>query len=148
MNRKRLNEKSQIYILAIILVTAGIFSILSIDAISNTSQIWALEGTSTQTMETCINNQPCQTMVCSEGQPCKVSQTPNTDFDSEFDIDEAESVPQPLGGEETLQQPLEGTGTDTTGLVPFTDPYNNNYPEDQEEYLEDRQDMMEDAEYE
>ena len=78
-------------------------------------------------------------MVCSEGQPCKVSETPNIDFDFEPD---------------SLSQPLEGTGTSTgtdrgkVGLAPFTDPYNNIYMEDQEEYLEDRQDMIEDAEFE
>jgi hypothetical protein len=76
-------------------------------------------------------------MVCSEGQPCRVSETPNTDFDLEFDNNE------PL-----VSQPLEGTGTGTAGLAPFYDPYSNLYSEDQEEYLEDRQDMMEDAEYE
>jgi hypothetical protein len=100
-----------------------------------TSQAFGVEGTSTQT--SCVNNQPCQTMVCSEGQPCKVSETPNTDFDFEFGNDEP-----------VLSQPLEGTGTGIAGLTPFYDPYSNLYSEDQEEYLEDRQDMMEDAEYE
>ena len=148
MDRKKLyHERSQTYLLAIILVTS---SILGIDAISNTSHTWALEGPSTQRMESCINNQPCQIMVCSEGQPCKVSPTPNTNFDSEFDIDGTKSNPEPLGGEGTIQQPLEGAGTGIgiTGLVPLTNPYNNIDLEDQEESLEDRQDMMEDAEYE
>jgi hypothetical protein len=43
---------------------------------------------------------------------------------------------------------LEGTSTGTGCLAPFSDPYSYLYSEDQEEYLEDRQDMMEDAEYE
>jgi hypothetical protein len=77
-------------------------------------------------------------MVCSEGQPCKVSETPNTDFDFDFDFDRDET--------DSLSQPLEGT--DAVGLAPFSNPSNNIYTEDQEEYLEDRQDMMEDAEYE
>ena len=49
-------------------------------------------------------------MVCSEGQPCKVSETPNTDFDVEFDKDEP-----------VVSQPLEGTGTGIAGLAPFYD---------------------------
>ena len=91
------------------------------------SRAFGIEGTSTQTSS--INNQPCQTTVCSEGQPCKVSETPNTD-------------------EPVISQPLEGTGTGTGGLAPLSDPYSYLYSEDQEEYLEDRQDRMEDAEYE
>jgi hypothetical protein len=90
---------------------------------------FGVEGTSTQT--SCVNNQPCQTMVYSEGQPCKVSETPNTDFDLEFDNDEP-----------VVSQPLEGTGTGIAGLAPFYDPYSNLHSEDQEEYLEDRQDTM------
>lgn len=118
-----------------------VVSISLIIILTGTTQIQAfgVEGTSTQT--SCVNNQPCQTMVCSEGQPCKVSETPNTDFDLEFDNDEP-VVSQPLEGTDT------GMGTGTGGLAPFPDPYSNLYSEDQEEYLEDRQDMMEDAEYE
>lgn len=111
-----------------------VVSITLIMILTGTTQIRAfgVEGTSTQT--SCVNNQPCQTVVCSKGQPCRVSETPNTDFD----YDETDS----------LSQPLEGTGTGTLGMTPFSDPYNNMYTEDQEEYREDRQDMMEDAEYE
>ena len=58
-------------------------------------------------------------MVCSEGQPCKVSETPNTDFDVEFDKDEP-----------VVSQPLEGTGTGIAGLAPFYDPYSYLYSED------------------
>jgi hypothetical protein len=61
-------------------------------------------------------------MVCSEGQPCKVSETPNTDF--EFDKDEP-----------VVPHPLEGTGTGIAGLAPFYDPYSYLYSEDQEEIL-------------
>jgi hypothetical protein len=113
----------------VVLVAAAVLTISS-TALSNISQVWA--STSSQT--SCVNNQPCHTVVCSEGQPCKVSETPNTDF--EFDADETDSI----------QQPLEGT--ETIGPTPFSGPYNNGYSEDQEEYLEERQDMMEDAEYE
>jgi hypothetical protein len=127
---KRLNNtaKQRLLIPAVSLVLVMILSSTS------QSRVFGEEGTSTQT--SCVNDQPCQTMVCSEGQPCKVSETPNTDFDFEFDRVEIDS----------LSQPLEGTGA--VGLAPFSDPYNNIYTEDQEEYLEDRQDMMEDAEYE
>jgi hypothetical protein len=113
-------------------------SIVLVMILSGTFQSRALgeEGTSTQT--SCVNDQPCQTMLCSEGRPCIVSETPNTDFDFEFNNDETDG----------LLQPLEGTGTGILGLTPFSDPYNNLYSEGQEEYLEDRQDMMEDAEYE
>jgi hypothetical protein len=121
------------------LVAAVVVLTISSTALSNTSQVWA--STSIQT--SCVNNQPCHTVVCSENQPCKVSETPNTDF--EFDADETDSIQQPLEGE-TIQQPLEGT--ETMGPAPFSGPYNNGYSEDQEEYLEERQDMMEDAEYE
>jgi hypothetical protein len=113
----------------VVLVAAAALTISS-TTLSNTSQVWA--STSSQT--SCVNNQPCHTVVCSESQPCKVSETPNTDF--EFDADETDSI----------QQPLEGT--ETMGPAPFSGPYNNGYSEDQEEYLEERQDMMEDAEYE
>jgi hypothetical protein len=140
----------------VVLVAAAVLTISS-TALSNTSQVWA--STSSQT--SCVNNQPCHTVVCNESQPCKVSETPNTDF--EFDADETDSIQQPLEGEtiqqplegETIQQPLEGEtiqqpleGTETMGPAPFSGPYNNGYSEDQEEYLEERQDMMEDAEYE
>jgi hypothetical protein len=127
---KRLNHttKQRLLIPAVSLVLVMILSITS------QSRVFGEEGTSTQT--SCVNDQPCQTMVCSEGQPCKVSETPNTDFDFEFDRDETDS----------LSQPLEGTGA--VGLAPFFDPYYYIYTEDREEYLEDRQDMMEDAEYE
>lgn len=117
-------------------LTPVVFLVLTMILLGTSqSRAFGVEGTSTQT--SCVNNQPCQTMVCSEGQPCKVSETPNTEFDFEFDSDEP-----------VVSQPLEGTGTGTAGLVPFYDPYSNLYSEDQEEYLEDRQDMMEDAEYE
>jgi hypothetical protein len=109
-----------------------------ITILSGIPQSWALEGVSTQT--SCVNNRPCQTMVCREGHPCKVTETPNTDFDIEFDKDETDGVLQPFGGA--------GNGTGIAELAPFSNPYNNIYSEEQEEYLEDRQDMLEDAEYE
>jgi hypothetical protein len=115
-----------------------------ITILSGIHQSWALEGVSTQT--SCVNNRPCQTMVCSEGRPCKVTETPNADFDIEFDKDETDGVSQPFGGAGTGTGT--GTGTGIAELAPFSNPYNNIYSEEQEEYLEDRQDMMEDAEYE
>lgn len=127
MITKRLSDSKQP--MMVVLVAAAALTISS-TTLSNTSQVWA--STSSQT--SCVNNQPCHTVVCSESQPCKVSETPNTDF--EFDADETDSI----------QQPLEGT--ETMGPAPFSGPYNNGYSEDQEEYLEERQDMMEDAEYE
>ena len=125
--------------ITVVLVAAAL-TISSIVALSNIPQIWA-KGTLTQT--SCVNNQPCRTMVCSDSQPCIVSETPNTDF--EFDADGTDSIQQPLEGD-SIQQPLEGT--ETMGPAPFSGPYNNGYSEDQEEYLEEWQDMMEDAEYE
>jgi hypothetical protein len=84
-----------------------VVSITLIMILTGTTQIRAfgVEGTSTQT--SCVNNQSCQIMVCSEGQPCRVSEMPNTDFDFEFDNDETDS----------LSQPLEGTGTGTLGMA-------------------------------
>lgn len=121
-------------------LTPVVFLVLTMTLLGTSqSRAFGVEGTSTQT--SCVNNQPCQTMVCSEGQPCKERLTPNTDFDVEFDKDEP-VVSQPLEGTGT------GMGTGTGGLASFPDPYSNLYSEDQEEYLEDRQDMMEDAEYE
>jgi hypothetical protein len=126
----------------VVLVAAAVLTISS-TALSNTSQVWASTSSQTSSQTSCVNNQPCHTVVCNESQPCKVSETPNTDF--EFDADETDSIQQPLEGD-SIQQPLEGT--ETMGPAPFSGPYNNGYSEDQEEYLEERQDMMEDAEYE
>ena len=62
----------------VVLVTvAGLFSILI--TLPNTPQIQAL-GDSQYTQTSCIDNQPCQTVVCSETQPCRISQSPNTDL--------------------------------------------------------------------
>jgi hypothetical protein len=107
--------------------------------ISDAPQSQAVEGTSTQT--SCIDDQPCHTVICSEDQPCNVSQTPNSDFD--FDTDESDV--QPLEGAPAAQ-PLEDAGL--IEMVPFLSADNTGYLEDQEDYLEDRQDTMEDAEFE
>jgi hypothetical protein len=135
----------------VVLVAAAVLTISS-TTLSNTSQVWASTSSQTSSQTSCVNNQPCHTVVCNESQPCKVSETPNTDF--EFDADETDSIQQPLEGD-SIQQPLEGDsiqqpleGTETMGPAPFSGPYNNGYSEDQEEYLEERQDIMEDAEYE
>ena len=126
----------------VVLVAAAVLTISS-TTLSNTSQVWASTSSQTSSQTSCVNNQPCHTVVCNESQPCKVSETPNTDF--EFDADETDSIQQPLEGN-SIQQPLEGT--ETMGPAPFSGPYNNGYSEDQEEYFEERQDMMGDAEYE
>jgi hypothetical protein len=131
ITKRRYKQIQETYLSMAVLFAAGIFSIITL---SNAPQIHALEGTSTQT--SCIDNQPCHTMVCSEGQPCKASETPNTDFDAD------ENTLTPPSEDETIQQPLEGTGT--MGQAPSPDAYNNDYREDQEE---ERQDMIEDAEY-
>jgi hypothetical protein len=129
---KRLNNTAMQRLILIPAVSLVLVMILSG---TSQSRAFGVEGVSTQT--SCVNDQPCQTLVCSEDQPCKVSETPNTDFDFEFDKDETDS----------LSQPLEGAGTGAVVLAPFSDPYNI-YTEDQEEYLEDMQNMAEDAEYE
>jgi hypothetical protein len=107
--------------------------------ISDAPQSQAVEGTSTQT--SCIDDQPCHTVICSEDQPCNVSQTPNSDFA----FDAAESDEQPSEGA-PVAHPLEDAGL--IGMVPFLSADNTGYLEDQEDYLEDRQDTMEDAEFE
>ncbi|CAN5216458.1 hypothetical protein BH18THE2_BH18THE2_07850 [soil metagenome] len=129
-SKRQYNRKQRTNLSMVVLVTvAGIFSIFI--TLPNTPQIQAL-GDSQSTQTSCINNQPCQTVVCSETQPCRVSQSPNTDFDE---------------AENTVSQPLEGTGT--MGLAPSPGPYYyNDYWEDHQEYLEERQDMIEDGEYE
>jgi hypothetical protein len=121
-SKRQYNLKQRRDLSMVVLVTvAGLFSILI--TLPNTPQIQAL-GDSQSTQTSCIDNQPCQTVVCSETQPCRVSQSPNTDFDA-----------------------VENTGT--MGLAQSPSPYyDNDYWEDQQEYLEERQDMIEDAEYE
>ena len=114
----------------VVLVTmAGIFSILI--TLPDTPQIQAL-GDSLSTQTSCIDNQPWQTVVFSETQPCRISQSPNTDFDA---------------AENTVSQPLQGTGS--MGLSPSPGAYyDKDCWKDRQEYLEEKQDMIEDAEYE
>ena len=97
--KRKYNRKQRTDLSMVVLVTmAGIFSILI--TLPDTLQIQALvDSLSTQTSY--IDNQPCQTLVCSETQPCRISQSPNTDFD----------LP-----ENTVSQPLQGTGN--MGLAP------------------------------
>jgi hypothetical protein len=129
-SKRKYNRKQRTDLLMVVLVTmAAIFSILI--TLPDTPQIQAL-GNSLSTQTSCIDNQPCQTVVCSETQPCRVSQSPNTDFDA---------------AENTVSQPLQGTGS--MGLEPTPGPYfEDDYWKDHQEYLEERQDMIEDAEYE
>jgi hypothetical protein len=119
------------------LIPVAAFALIMI--ISDAPQSQAIEGTSTQT--SCIDDQPCHTVICREDQPCNVSQTPNSDFD--FDADETNV--QPLEGA-PVAQPLEDAGP--IEMVPFLSADNTGYLEDQEDYLEDRLDTMEDAEFE
>jgi hypothetical protein len=107
--------------------------------ITGIPQSQAEGGTSTQT--TCMDDQPCHTVICSEDQPCNVSQTPNSDFD--FDADEP--ILQPFESE-PIGQPLEDAVP--IEMVPFLSADNSGYLEEQEDNLEERQDTMEDAEYE
>jgi hypothetical protein len=129
-SKRKYNRKQRTDLLMVVLVTmAGIFSILI--TLPDTPQIQVL-GDSLSTQTSCIDNQPCQTVVCSETQPCRISQSPNTDFDA---------------AENTVSQPLQGTGS--MGLEPTPGPYfEDDYWKDHQEYLEERQDMIEDAEYE
>jgi hypothetical protein len=129
-SKRKYNRKQRTDLLMVVLVTmAGIFSILI--TLPDTPQFQAL-GDSLSTQTSCIDNQPCQTVVCSETQPCRISQSPNTDFDA---------------AENTVSQPLQGTGS--MGLEPTPGPYfEDDYWKDHQEYLEERQDMIEDAEFE
>jgi hypothetical protein len=111
-----------------VLIPAAAFALIMI--FSGIPQSQAQGGTSTQT--TCMDDQPCHTVICSEDQPCNVSQTPNSDFDFEAD--------------EPSMQPLEDVAP--IEMVPFLGADNSGYLEEQEDNLEERQDMMEDAEYE
>ena len=120
-----------------VLIPAAAFALIMI--ISGIPQSQAEGGTSTQT--TCMDDQPCHTVICNEDQPCNVSQTPNSDFD--FDADETSM--QPLESE-PIAQPLEDAAP--IEMVPFLSADNSGYLEEQEDNLEERQDMMEDAEYE
>jgi hypothetical protein len=79
-SKRQYNLKQRRDLSMVVLVTvAGLFSILIM--LPNTPQIQAL-GDSQSTQTSCIDNQPCQTVVCSETQPCRISQSPNTDFDA------------------------------------------------------------------
>jgi hypothetical protein len=120
-----------------VLIPAAAFALIMI--ISGFPQSQAAGGTSTQT--TCMDDQPCHTVICSEDQPCNISQTPNSDFD--FEADEASM--QPLDSE-PMSQPLEDAAP--IEMVPFLSADKSGYLEEQEDNLEERQDTMEDAEYE
>jgi hypothetical protein len=120
-----------------ILIPAAAFALIMITSCIPQSQ--AEGGTSTQT--TCMDDQPCHTVICNEDQPCNVSQTPNSDFDFEAD----ELSMQPLESE-PIAQPLEDVAP--IEMVPFLSADPSGYIEEHEDNLEERQDMMDDAEYE
>jgi hypothetical protein len=128
------NQLKRIDLPKVLLIPAATFVLIMI--ISGAPQANAAGGTSTQT--SCVDEHPCHTVTCSEDQPCKTSQTPNSDFD--FDVDESSFQPMES---EPFAQPLEDVAP--IEMVPFL---NSNNLEDREDYSEDRQDMMEDAEYE
>jgi hypothetical protein len=119
-----------------VLIPAAFALIMIISGIPHSQ---AEGGTSTQT--TCMNDQPCHTVICNEDQPCNVSQTPNSDFDFEAD----KPSMQPLESE-PIAQPLEDAAP--IEIVPFLGADNSGFLEQQEDNLEERQDMMEDSEYE
>jgi hypothetical protein len=118
-----------------VLIPAAAFALIII--MSGIPQSQAAGGTSTQT--SCVNDQPCHTVICSEDQPCNVSQTPNSDFD--FD----DASVQPFESE-PITPTLEGAPP--IEMVPFLSADNSGYLEAHEDNLEERQDLMEDAEYE
>jgi hypothetical protein len=120
------------YFLLIAFIAAAMVSVTV--AFPNSPQVEAIS-----TSTTCVDDQPCQTMVCGEDQPCKTVESPNTDFDTDEN-----TVQQPL--ENTVQQPLESPGT--IGQAPSLPPFNDDYWEDQRELLEERQEIMGDAEFE
>ena len=98
-SKRKYNRKQRTDLLMVVLVTmAGISSILI--TLPDTPQIQAL-GDSLSIQTSCIDNQPCQTVVCSETQQCRISQSPITDF---------------VTAENTISQPLQGTGN--MGLAP------------------------------
>jgi hypothetical protein len=131
--KKQLSHKE---LLKFVLIPAAFALIMIISGIPHSQ---AEGGTSTQT--TCMNDQPCHTVICNEDQPCNVSQTPNSDFDFEAD----EPSMQPLESE-PIAQPLEDAAP--IEIVPFLGADNSGFLEQQEDNLEERQDMMEDSEYE
>jgi hypothetical protein len=131
--KKQLSHKE---LLKFVLIPAAVALIMIISGIPHTQ---AEGGTSTQT--TCMNDQPCHTVICNEDQPCNVSQTPNSDFDFEAD----EPNMQPLESE-PIARPLEDAAP--IEMVPFLGADNSGFLEQQEDNLEERQDMMEDSEYE
>jgi hypothetical protein len=99
-----------------VLIAAAMISITGIIGFSNSPQIEAASTTSS-----CIDDHPCQTIVCSEGQPCYSVKSPNTDYNADGN---------------TIQQ-----------QGPAANSYYNDYWKNRQEYLEERQDMMEDAEF-
>jgi hypothetical protein len=65
-NRKQLTDLSMV----VLVTLGGIFSILI--TLPDDPQIQAL-GDSLSTQIPCIDKQPCQTVVCSETQPCRIT---------------------------------------------------------------------------
>jgi hypothetical protein len=120
-----------------VLIPTAAFALIMI--ISGIPPSQAEGGTSTQT--TCMDDQPCHTVICNEDQPCNVSQTPNSDFGFDAEI----ASMQPFESE-PIAQPLEDAAP--IEMVPFLNADPSGFLEQQEDNLEERQDMMEDAEYE
>ena len=132
-------RQRRIYFSLIAIIATAMVSFI---AFSNSPQVEAIS-----TSTTCVDDQPCQTMVCGEDQPCKTVESPNTDFDADKNTVQQpleNTVQQPL--ENTVQQPLESPGT--IGQAPSLYPFNNDYWEDQQEFLEERQEIIGDSEFE
>jgi hypothetical protein len=93
--KKRLNYVclSRVFLIPAI----AFFLIMIIPGAPQNQDSW---GMSTQT--SCMDDQPCHTVICGEDQPCKFLKTPN----SEFDLDSQGNNPQPLE-DEGMAQPLE-----------------------------------------
>jgi hypothetical protein len=109
-------QKQRYFSITVLIAAAALVSTTGIIVLSNSPQVEAASTTSS-----CIDDNPCQTTVCSEGQPCKTIKSPNTAFNADGD---------------TIQR-----------QGPSINPYYNDYLKDRQEYLEERQDMMEDAEF-
>jgi hypothetical protein len=110
-------QKRRYFSITVLIAAAALVSTTGIMAFSNSPQVEAASTTSS-----CIDDNPCQTTVCSEGQSCKTIKSPNTGF---------------VANGNTIQQ--QGPSVNP----PSVNPYYNDYLKDRQEFLEEKQDMME-----
>jgi hypothetical protein len=115
-------QKRRYFSITVLIAAAALVSTTGIMAFSNSPQVEAASTTSS-----CIDDNPCQTTVCSEGQSCKTIKSPNTGF---------------VANGNTIQQ--QGPSVNPPSVnPPSVNPYYNDYLKDRQEFLEERQDMME-----